>query len=160
MQLYVFRHAWAEPLSPDYPDEEARPLTTDGQERFERFVERLAAAGVTPQRIGHSPLVRARQTAEILARSHGRHAALEALEGLVPDADLAALVEWTAGVPATDTAWVGHAPDVGQLVAELTGSARPLDFGVGAVASIEFAGTPAAGSGRLRWFAEAALFGI
>lgn len=159
MRLYVFRHAWAEPLGPDFMDEEARPLTSEGRERFGRFTERLKAADVEPARIGHSPLVRAQQTAELLAEGLGGHVRLEALEALEPGSDLDAVLEWTAGVPAGDAAWVGHAPDVGEMVAELIGSGAPLDFGAGAMAAIEFDATAARGRGSLLWFVNAKLFG-
>ena len=158
MRLYVFRHAWAEPLSPDFMDDDARPLTAEGRARFADFVARLAAGGVAPNRIAHSPLVRTRETAELLAGDGG--AELTALEALVPDIDVAALLAWTGVAGGGDTAWVGHAPDVGEAVSLLSGLSRPLDFSAGAVAAIDFSAAPTAGAGQLRWFADARLFGI
>ena len=69
-QLYVIRHAVAEDVAAD-GDDHARPLTRKGRRRFARLVQRLARAGMAVDLIATSPLVRTRQTAEILAEELG-----------------------------------------------------------------------------------------
>ena len=75
VRLYLVRHAKAAPGDPD----ELRPLTPEGREEARRLAERLAAE--RPDAVVTSPLLRARETAEVLARACG----LEA----VPDERLA-----------------------------------------------------------------------
>ena len=72
MELFIVRHAWAEPLGdPAWPSDAQRPLTAEGRKRFARMAEILVSRGVAPDLIATSPLVRCVQTAEILARAVG-----------------------------------------------------------------------------------------
>lgn len=66
MELYLVRHAIAEPFTPGRPDE-ARALTAKGRLRFRRCVQGLRALDVSFDLLLHSPLLRAVQTAEELA---------------------------------------------------------------------------------------------
>ena len=58
MDLYLIRHAEAEPQSPDGSDER-RGLTKKGRRRFESEVEGLARIGIRFDRLMFSPLLRA-----------------------------------------------------------------------------------------------------
>ena len=154
-QLYVVRHAWAEDFSPDL-DDHSRPLTKKGRKRFERFMKHLRNFGVTIDLIVSSPLVRAHQTAEIMADVF-KTQRLELHDALAPASDWAAIVEWTSAEDAARVAWVGHAPCVGRLVASTIGdSAAAIRMQKGAVASIAFElGLPL--PGELQWLATAQL---
>ncbi|RMG19135.1 MAG: phosphohistidine phosphatase [Deltaproteobacteria bacterium] len=66
MDLFLVRHAIAEPRRPGLPDA-ARGLTPRGVRRFRKVVDRLAAMGLRFERIYHSPWRRAVETAELLA---------------------------------------------------------------------------------------------
>lgn len=63
MDIYLVRHAKAEPGT----DDEARGLTKGGRASAARVAALLAVSGAAPVRIEYSPLVRAVQTAEIIA---------------------------------------------------------------------------------------------
>lgn len=65
MHIYVIRHAIAEDQSPDGTDF-GRPLSEDGIRKFERAVKGLGRIEVSFDRILHSPLRRAVETAELL----------------------------------------------------------------------------------------------
>ena len=55
-------------------------------------------------------------------------------------------------------AWVGHAPDVDRITAELIGSADlNLSFAKGAIAAIEFSERIVVGEGELVWFVKPKL---
>ncbi|NDC53487.1 MAG: protein phosphatase, partial [Planctomycetia bacterium] len=113
--LYVVRHAWAEEPGPGV-DDGARRLTKKGRRRFEEFVRHLRTSGMDVDLVATSPLVRARETAEILADVfHTRPPAV--VDALAPAADWQALVEWTIHQDAEHVAWVGHMPCVARLVA-------------------------------------------
>jgi phosphohistidine phosphatase len=119
------------------------------------MVRKLAKRGLNPSVIATSPLVRCRQTAEIIAECVDDCAAPVELTALEPGSDLGALLAWTAEQQAERVAWVGHAPDVDQLAGALIG--RPeanLRFNKGAIAALDFESNEplSAGLWELRWF--------
>ena len=154
--LYIVRHAWAEEPGEDYPDDRLRPLTKAGRKRFRKFVKQLAKRGFDPRHVASSPLVRCRETAEIIAKQAKSEPQITEMEALAPGSSLEPLIAWTRLQTTGDVAWVGHAPDVGLLTASLIGDSRmALHFAKGAVAAIEFDGEVAAGKGLLRWLITA-----
>jgi len=163
MILYIIRHAWAGHYGdPAWPDDAARPLTEDGVERFARVVRKLVDRGFRPELVATSPLVRCRQTAEIVARGVPGEPEIVELDALMPGSDLDGLLSWTADQTkkCQELAWVGHAPDVGRLTGALIGEAGAwIRFAKGAVAAVEFHDVPQAGQGELRWIATAKLLG-
>jgi phosphohistidine phosphatase SixA len=118
VRLYLVRHADAAPGEPD----ELRPLTTRGRQQARELGARLAAEGASGAAVLTSPLLRARETAEEIARALGTTA--KADERLGPGATAtdvrAAVEEHGESVVA-----VGHQPDWGRVAAELTGGAEP-----------------------------------
>jgi phosphohistidine phosphatase len=112
MRLIVVRHAEAAPGDPD----ELRPLTAAGQEAARALGERLAGERVDV--ILTSPLLRARETAEAIAR--GSQAPVEVDERLAPGATAAGTREAVAGRGDT-VVTVGHQPDCSEILLALTG---------------------------------------
>ncbi|MBX3414069.1 MAG: histidine phosphatase family protein [Pirellulales bacterium] len=162
MQLYIVRHAWAgEYGDPRYPDDRLRPLTREGKERFAEMVRKLAKRGFAPRFIATSPLVRCRQTADIIAAGVRGKPVVEELPALAPGSDLAALLAWSAAQSAdAELAWVGHMPDVAELTAAMIGDRRALiRFAKGAVAALDAPSPLRAGSAELQWLATAKLLG-
>jgi phosphohistidine phosphatase len=154
VQLYLVRHAIAHERGDAWPDDRLRPLTEDGAARMVRQARGLAELGVTFDEILTSPLVRTRQTADILAdtfRASPRIVEVPALEPGRSAKDVAsALRNFTRR---TSLALVGHEPGLGDLAAWLVGLRGPLAFKKGSAALIEVALLPPpAGSGELRWF--------
>ena len=66
MNLYILRHGKAEPLGPEHPDDDARPLAARGVRRTKRGARGMVSQGVDVATLLSSPLTRARQTAEIV----------------------------------------------------------------------------------------------
>ena len=162
MLLYIIRHAAAgEHGDPRFPDDNLRPLTKQGKKRFRQVVEKLGRRGVDVQVVATSPLVRCRQTAEIFCEHLPSRPRLLELPELAPGSQLPRLVAWTITQQASSVAWVGHAPDVGQLAAQLIGNQGDsgLRFAKGAVAEIKFPEAVAAGQGELQWLVTARLLG-
>ncbi len=158
MIVYVVRHAWAEDRDEAaYPDDDLRPLTAKGKKRFRRVVKRLVKRGFDPLRLATSPLVRCRQTADLIAEYAPHAPTPEELDDLKPGGRLEPLLAWTAECRDGDVAWVGHAPEVEELTAALIGGEAALHFAKGAVAAVEFTGRVAAGQGLLLWLATAEL---
>ncbi|MBX7167512.1 MAG: histidine phosphatase family protein [Pirellulales bacterium] len=159
--LYIVRHAWAgEYGDPRWPDDRLRPLTDEGRERFACVAKKLVKKhGFAPELIATSPLVRCRQTADLLLERLKQPLPLVELAALEPGSDLDALVAWTNAQEQTAVAWVGHAPDVLELTAALTGAAELEKFPKGATAAIEFDDAVTLGEGRLLWLLTAKKLG-
>lgn len=149
-RLFVVRHAVAED-APSGGDDRARRLTGKGRRRFARLVRRLVRAGLEIDLVATSPLVRARETAEILAEALPSRPRIEVIEALAPGADWHALVEWMVHQGAGSVAWVGHAPCVGRLVAmsigDGTAAVRMEKGSIAAIALDDGPGHP----GDLEW---------
>ena len=163
MDLYIIRHAWAEERDADrWPDDDLRPLSKEGKKRFAKVVAGLAERGVAPSLLATSPLVRCRQTADLLAEKLPGGPPVVELSALEPGSDLESLLEWTAAQTGDhdQVGWVGHAPDVDRLTAALIGEGDSLiHFAKGATAAVRFEGPPAVGQGGLRWLATAKVLG-
>lgn len=154
LKLYLVRHGIAEDPRPGVPDD-SRALTPKGRRRFRRAARAFARLGEPLTHLFTSPLVRAVQTAEILARSLARDevsvleelrsgapasAAIAALGRIVHDGDAVALV--------------GHDPQMSQLVGLLArlspADAARVQFRKGAIVRIDVDALPPK-SGEPRW---------
>ncbi len=163
MELYIVRHAWAGHFGdPEWPDDDQRPLTDDGKERFARLVGIVAPRGFDPQVIASSPLVRCRQTADLVAQGVPSKPDVVELHALAPSGNFDALLQWTASQARRHQriAWVGHAPGVGRMVAVMIGSSGGwIRVAKGSIATVRFDGPPKIGAGELRWLVTAKLLG-
>ncbi|MGI8501361.1 MAG: phosphohistidine phosphatase SixA [Hassallia sp.] len=112
MELYLIRHGIAESGGSDITDEE-RSLTKEGRQKTEKIAQRLKTLGLHFDLIATSPLVRARQTAEILIAT-GLSLQMEECTHLGFDGDIHHwLVDWLEPrnySPQTQLALVGHEP--------------------------------------------------
>jgi len=164
MNLFIIRHAWAgKHGDPAFPDDSLRPLTDEGRRRFARMVEALVPRGLTPQLIVTSPMLRCVQTAEILAEALGEKTKVVPRKELLPGGDPKHLLAWTAEHASglEQIAWVGHAPDVGYLVAASIGLENGwLDLKKGAIAATGFPESPEFGRGELQWLVTAKILGV
>lgn len=118
MNLYIVRHGIAVSLiSPDVKGDEERWLTDRGKERMGEIAKGLKALGVKPDLLLSSPLVRAKQTAEILAKTLGCKERLQVTEALSPGFSITELCEviLEAGTP-DNVMIVGHEPDLSELI--------------------------------------------
>jgi len=130
MRLYLCRHAQAAPGEPDA----TRELAPEGRDQARALGELLAARGDAPVLVLSSPLVRARQTAEAIAKATGAPLRIE--ERLAPGATAAALVAALEGEPGP-VATVGHQPDCSEIAVALTG--QDPGFPVAGMTEIELA---------------------
>lgn len=123
-ELLLLRHGIAEPLL-DEGEDPQRSLTPEGRERTAQQLERLLELGLGCDLVLSSPLVRARQTAE-LAVAAGLAPELELASALAPLADPLPLLERWLGPLSPRPGWrrlafVGHEPDLSTLAALLIG---------------------------------------
>ena len=151
-QLYFVRHGLAEERGDAWPDDARRPLTDEGISRMRKAVRGLARMGLSVEVVLSSPLVRARQTAELLAAGLDPRPALVNVDSLAPDGSYAAVIaDLEKHVRKSRLALVGHEPMIGELAARLIGSRHPIEFKKGAVCRIDLEDLPPAGPGDLRW---------
>jgi phosphohistidine phosphatase len=152
--LYLVRHAIADERGPAWPDDTTRPLTPKGADRMRQAVKGLRALGAQPHVVATSPLVRAEQTARILAdgvKSQPDVVVVPALApGNSPSAVAAAL---TAFTETSSVALVGHEPDLGRLAGWLMGTGAPPVFKKGGVCCLDVEGVPREGLATLVWMA-------
>lgn len=129
MRLYVIRHAAAEPTSPD--GDRGRPLSARGRAAFSQVVAGLRQMAVRFDHLLHSPLVRATETAALLAELAESEPV--PTDGLADPPDEALLYEVRRH--GGRVALVGHQPWVSELVSWLVfgrpaeGSALTFDTG-------------------------------
>jgi phosphohistidine phosphatase len=151
-ELYLVRHGLAEERGDAWPDDTKRPLTDEGISRMRKAARGLARLGVSVEIVLTSPLVRARQTAEILAGALDPRPSLVNVDSLAPDGTYASVVaDLEKHARKTRLALVGHEPMIGELAAKILGTRHPVEFKKGAVCRIDIDDLPPAGPGDLRW---------
>jgi len=152
--LYLVRHAIAAARGPEWPDDDVRPLTARGISSFTKAVEGLAALDVVVDEVLTSPLVRARQTADLLASGLAGHPPVRVLQALAPGSALARVMEQVAGAArGRRVALVGHEPDLGELAAFLIGARHAIPFKKGGVCRIDVETMASRAPGTLVWLA-------
>jgi phosphohistidine phosphatase len=154
MDLFFMRHAAAEPRE-GYAHDHQRPLTAPGREQQRRVAQALCPILQPLHHLLSSPLVRARQTADIVAEALAFPGPIEETAVLGADCTVGALVDLLQGYPPqARLLCVGHEPDMSRLSAVfLDGASRSaMAFQPGALIGLSFAGHPAPGRGTLRLF--------
>jgi phosphohistidine phosphatase len=152
MELLVIRHGSAEEAGRGVEDSR-RALTGAGKKEMKEVSAGLTTIVETVDVIAASPLVRAQQTAEIVAKAYDA-LSVQTLDSLSPGSDPAAIVEWLRQQSSAEViAIVGHEPDLGALVTWLmtgAGNSR-VAFSKGGAALLEFPSRVASGGGTLEW---------
>ena len=152
-ELYLIRHGIAAERGEAWPDDAKRPITDEGVRRLRRIAAGLVEIGVGFDVMLTSPLVRAKQTAEIIAGGLDPHPPIVVTDALSPGAPYASVVdELGKQARRRRIALIGHEPGIGALAARLIGSRHSLEFKKGAVARIDLAALPPTGAGSLHWF--------
>jgi phosphohistidine phosphatase len=156
MELLIIRHAIA--FARDrrrWADDASRPLSPSGIRRSRKAASGLKELCKAPDRLLTSPLVRARQTAKILAEIAGWPRAEVAPE-LKPGEGAIAVLTLLGKDRSKRIAIVGHEPDLSLLLAACLlkdNSALPIEMKKNAVACLEFHARARIGSAVLMWLA-------
>ncbi|MGI9114593.1 MAG: phosphohistidine phosphatase SixA [Chthoniobacterales bacterium] len=144
MTICFLRHADADWPDWDKPDDE-RPLTRRGRKQTERMAKFLGRIQFAPNAILTSPLPRAAQTAEIVAKRLCVAAQTE--PALAPGFKFEALHKLVEKSPAESVLVVGHEPDFSRAIKALTsGEVKLTTAGVALVETDQ-----GCKSGRLLW---------
>jgi phosphohistidine phosphatase len=154
VKLYLVRHAEAIERSATMPDA-ARYLTPKGRVAFRKIARRVREAGIAPDVIFTSPLLRSVQTAEILAERLKHEGPVVVVKELSPGFDDRALRSLLAdaGNPA-EAAFVGHEPDLGDLAATLLSLRGDFPLRKGAVLALEVETGVPKGAAKFLWMED------
>jgi phosphohistidine phosphatase len=152
VKLLIVRHAIAEDGRIGLGDRK-RALTQQGREKMERAVQGLSRLVDHIDIIAHSPLVRARETGEIL-HDHYPNAERMEIEELEPGGFFDNIGDRLDLTAKTDVvALVGHEPDLSSLIGWLTiGKAESfVRMKKGGIALLECFAKPGPAAAELQW---------
>ncbi|HEY7860005.1 MAG TPA: phosphohistidine phosphatase SixA [Gemmatimonadaceae bacterium] len=156
MQLLLIRHAIAEDreeFAASGRNDGERPLTKHGKRQMRRVAKGLRRTVKSIDVLGASPLVRAQQTAAIVAEAYGE-IAVATVPSLAPESEPEAFADWLGRQRiAESVAAVGHDPHLGMLVTWLlAGRMEPrVDIEKGGAVLLDVKGAPRAGCATLLW---------
>ena len=120
MELYFLRHGIAADMGPAGQGDAGRPLTKEGIAKMQAGARGMRRLGLRLDALLSSPLVRAHETAAIVARELGPE--LQLADELAPGCDLAQLFALLGEHRAAERVMlVGHEPDFSALIGALTG---------------------------------------
>lgn len=158
VQLYLIRHAPASERGKEWPDDRKRPLTEDGARKMRRVAKGLVRLGAEFDVILTSPLVRAQQTAQIVASAFDTPPSVVTTASLAPDGTFTALLaDLQKHSRHSRIALVGHEPSLGELASRFTKARRRFEFKKGGACRIDIESIPPVGPGVLQWFATPAI---
>jgi phosphohistidine phosphatase len=164
MKLYLLRHGDAvEPGDPRYKESE-RPLTPKGKQRTKQLAHLLRRIEISFDAILSSPLARARETAEIVARNLEIEGNLRTSDFLSPSGNMEKLVlEIDSICPAPEAVLlVGHEPYLSGFVSLLCtgGPGLPLTLKKGALCRLEVGLLACAKCAELEWLLQPRVLGF
>lgn len=156
MNLYILRHAIAVPRgTEEYPNDD-RPLTREGIDKMKQAAVCFPSLVKEIDVIYSSPLSRAKETAEIAARSLNAEKKIKITDLLLPGADDEALFDLLNNERKYGTVMiVGHEPHLGIVASSLIGkNDAAIEFKKGALCLIGIDGTVRKGCGTLKWLLQ------
>lgn len=164
MKLYLLRHGDAgERTAEGYTTDAARALTPKGNKRTRQLANALRQMEITFDTIYASPLIRAHQTAAIIARSLRLENQLRTAGPLAPDHALAEALQLIADVPPTAKAilLVGHEPQLSRLISHLCtgGPHLGLTLKKGGLCRLELSAGKTGPEATLEWLLSPRHFG-
>jgi len=164
MKLYILRHGEAaDHDDPRFNNDAERPLTVKGLKRTKLLANALRQWDITFDAILSSPLVRARETAEIVARGLSLHERLEFSEHLAPSGDVEKLVNHLNALqPAPENVLlVGHEPYLSNLISLLCAGGPNLSLTLkkGGLCRMEVEQLTAGRCAQLEWLLPPRLLG-
>jgi phosphohistidine phosphatase len=140
--------------------EDDRPLTPEGVSKMEKAARGLRALEVEPKLILSSPLPRARQTAEIVARALPGEIPLKITAALAPGGRRPDLYgELAARSGLESVMLVGHQPSLGEIAGEIAwgAAAHYVELKKGGACALEIEEFRAKPRGTLLWLLTPAI---
>jgi phosphohistidine phosphatase len=137
-EIYIVRHAIAAERGPEWPDDTKRPLVERGIARFKEVADGLVWLDVALDEIFTSPLVRAKQTAELLSAGLPARPPVRVFDALAPGHSATDVLHQLAHeTRKRRVALVGHEPGLGELIGHLIGTKASVPMKKGGVCRID-----------------------
>lgn len=152
MDLYILRHGQAG-QSTDSPEDTLRELTSDGKSDIRKIARWVQSKKLRFDVIATSPLPRASQTAEIVARRLHRESRVVVWDELSPGGDLSSVCSQVGKYgPDTKILIVGHEPALSHLIGKVItgGGTAYVSLAKGGLARIRNCSFEE-GRGELHW---------
>lgn len=156
MLLYLLRHAIAVPADVRRFSDYDRPLTARGIKRMQEAAKGISKLIDRPNKILTSPLKRALETTQIVAKQFELEEQIEVTDLLIPHALPVELRKHLASMKELSSVLlVSHEPLLSEFAAFLMDSRGPnLHFRKGALACIEISHSRAFERGQLQWLIQ------
>ncbi len=149
MKLILVRHGEA------IVSDSNRYLTLEGRSFFRKTARTMLKSGVEPSLIISSPLIRAVQTADILAESLGYKGLLIVRDELKPGFSMELLKALLAEYQGLDElVLVGHEPDLSSLAASFLSLKESFDFEKGTAICLRISGKDPLAPANFKWLAS------
>lgn len=152
MELYLIRHAEAAPVGErGITDDAERPLTPKGETQAAAVGKVLQRRGIVLHKLIVSPLLRAQQTANILARHLQPAPDLITSDALVNGAKPRKLAKLLRSLEGERFGLVGHMPHIAEWAGWLIGAKKAqLDIAKAGIAQLVCGELPGKGLATLR----------
>jgi phosphohistidine phosphatase len=162
VDLYLIRHADALALGERGITEDAdRPLSEKGEQQAQAVARALQKHGITLDLLFTSPLVRARQTAELCLKAWSQTGlSLETCADLEPGSKPRKLCRFLLKQEGEQIGLVGHMPHLGELAAWLIGSKKvQIEIAKTGVVCLRCGDAPGKAMAALQWLVTPEWYG-
>ena len=156
MQLLVIRHGIADDpstIAAKGQEDSGPALSKEGRQMMKDVAAGLRELVENVDVIGASPLLRAQQTAQIVAKAYD-DLPVTTVDDLLPESDPPALMNWLQQRATVDVvAIVGHQPNLGLVVTWLMSGVKAsrVTLTKGGTCLLEFSSSVSPGNGTLQW---------
>jgi phosphohistidine phosphatase len=156
MNFYILRHGIAvERGSPDFENDSERPLTPKGKKQLRKISAAMEKMGLHFDLILCSPLLRAKQTAEIIAGNLKLKRRLQFSDELAPDGSPKKLIQQLNELKPLpgNILFAGHEPYLSELISLLVSGGKhvAIDFKKGGLCKLEIENLSAGKCATLAW---------
>jgi phosphohistidine phosphatase len=161
MDLYLIRHADALALGErGITDDTVRPLSERGENEARQVAKILQKKGMALEKLVSSPLVRARQTAELIVKNwEGQQPEIHVCDELAPAAKPRKLAKFLRKLGGEHLALVGHLPHIAHWACWLIGARKAqIEIAKAGIALITCGDGPRKDMGVLQWLVTPAWY--
>jgi len=152
MDVYIVRHARADFGSKS----EDPPVSERGKKELTRVLDLVRTEfGFKPTLIASSPILRAKNTADIIKKATGGTVRAVVDRCLMPDTEPKEVVAFLDTLKKEErVVLISHMPLVFELLYDLIGGRGEVELLNGSIAAIQFKGRAASGKGKLLWLVQ------
>ena len=154
MDLFILRHGEAGKRSASRGHDSKRPLTATGENEIIDIADSFKIIGIDFDVILTSPLKRAQQTADLVARQFKAQKKVRQVKELSPEGSKSDLYRMLSSFKEeTSLLIVGHNPYLSEMISEMVtdGKYGRIDVKKGGVAKIRVTNSTPKFKGELRW---------